>query len=65
MAVICAFLDKNARINKDSVGNAVKTIKILLDTVSSFSTPFRFKQTDTEGLVNIVIGEIGTGKSTL
>ena len=34
MAVICAFLDKNARINKDSVGNAAKTIKILVDTVS-------------------------------
>ena len=65
MAVICAFLDKNARINKDNVGNAAKTIKTLLDTVSQFSTPFRFKPTDTESLVNLVIGEVGTGKSTL
>ena len=65
MAVICAFNDKNTRINKDIVIKVASTAKSLLESISMYSAPFQFKLSDSDNLVNVVIGEIGTGKSTL
>ena len=65
MAVISAFNDKNARINKDIVLNVASKVKSVLEAISMYSAPFSFRLSDSESLVNIIIGEIGTGKSTL
>ena len=65
MAMINSFNDKNARINKEKIVNTAETVALLLETISQFSVPFKFRLADNKNLINIVIGEVGTGKSTL
>ena len=65
MALINSFNDKNARINKEKIVNTAETVAQLLESISQFSVPFKFRLADNNNLINIVIGEVGTGKSTL
>ena len=65
MAMISSFNDKNARVTKEKIVNTAETVALLLETISQFSVPFKFRLADNKNLINIVIGEVGTGKSTL
>ena len=46
MAMISSFNDKNARVTKEKIVNTAETVALLLETISQFSVPFKFRLAD-------------------